>query len=452
MPTRLAAALASPSPRRKLPLRQPVAETALLLGGFALLFAYLPHGLVGDDFTRFRDIQGVLHHGELSDSPFSLVMPLLSTPFLLLGEVVRSPEWWASRFNTIVVGTAAVAAFWLLRGRVDPSLLRRLLLVLLFASFLTNRLRDYNAEVLTSTLVALGLLLIVVRRRELLGWTAIAIGVANTPAALGGAGLLAVAESIRTRRVRYLAAPVAAAVLVMTEAWIRRGGPFVSGQAGYIGVRTLLPYSGRNGFSYPFVLGVLSILVSFGRGLVFFTPGLLLGLSRRTRTWLKEYRRLAAQMVLYVAGLVLVYAKWWSWYGGLSWGPRFFVFAAIPSSLFIVVRMQHAGESVLADALTLLVFTFSAWVGVSGAIADLASLDVCASNNSAHEAFCWYVPEFSSLWRPFVQFPEVTTSKALVALWCAIVFAFLAWPLFVALARAWRTALPPRAWATGWRL
>jgi hypothetical protein len=423
-----------------------------LLGGFALLFAYLPHGLVGDDFQRFSDIEDLLHHGRLSDSPFSLVMPLLSTPFLLLGEVLRSPEWWASRFNTIVAGIGALMAFWLLRGRVDASLLRRLVLVLLFASFLTNRLRDYNAELLTSTLVAVGLLLIVVRRRELLGWTAIVIGVVNTPAALVGAALLAVAESIRTRRLRYLAVLVTAAVLVMTEAWIRRGGPFVSGQASYIGVKTLLPYSGKNGFSYPFMLGVLSILVSFGRGLIFFMPGLLLGLSRRTRTWLKEYRRLAALMMLYVAGLVLVYAKWWSWYGGLSWGPRFFVFAAIPSSLFIVVRMQHAGESALADALTLLVFVFSAWVGVSGAIADLASLDVCVSNNSAHEAFCWYVPEFSSLWRPLVQFPELTMSKALVAAWCAVVFAYLAAPLVVALARAWRTAAPPRAWATGWRL
>jgi hypothetical protein len=430
----------------------PVAETALLLAGFALLFAYLPHGLVGDDFTRFRDIEDLLHHGKLSDSPFSLVMPLFSTPFLLLGEVVRSPEWWASRFNAIVVGTAALAVFCLLRGRVDPSLLRRLLLILLFASFLTNRLRDYNAEVLTSTLVAVGLLLIVVRRRELLGWVAIVIGVVNTPAAIVGVALLAVAESIRTRRLRYLAAPAAGAVLVMTEAWIRRSGPFVTGQAGYIGVKTLLPYSGRNGFSYPFVLGVLSILVSFGRGLVFFMPGLLLGLSGRTRTWLKEYRRLAALMMLYVAGLVLIYAKWWSWYGGLSWGPRFFVFAAIPASLFIVVRIQHAGESVLADALTLLVFACSAWVGVAGAIADLSALDVCVSNNSQHEAFCWYVPEFSSLWRPLMHFPELTTSKTLVASWCALVFAYLAAPLVVAIARAWRTAVPPRAWATGWRL
>ncbi len=235
----------------------------------------------------------------------------------------------------------------------------------------------------------------------------------------------------------------------MTEAWIRRGGPLSSGQEGYLGVKTVLTYSGKRGFSYPFVLGLLSILVSFGRGLVFFMPGLLLGLARRTRLLLKEYRLLAGLMLIYVAGLVLVYAKWWAWYGGLSWGPRFFVFAAIPASLFIAVRIQHVGESVLADAITLLVLAISAWVGVSGAVADLASLDFCVKDNFAHEAFCWYVPEYSSLWRPVVSFPELTLSKALVLAWCALVFFYLAAPLVLAIGRAVRV---PRTWAAGWRL
>jgi hypothetical protein len=407
---------------------------------------------VADDFKRFEDIESLLHHGHLSDSPWSLVMPLLSTPFLLFGEFIRSPEWWAARFNTFVVGVGAAAAFWLLRGRVDGGLMRRFLLVLLFASFLTNRLRDYNAEVLTSTLVALGLLLVVTVHRPVLGWAMIVIGAVNTPAVWVGVAFLAAAEAIRRRQLRHFVVPVAAAVLIMAEAWLRRDGPFDSGQGGYLGVATMLPYSGKSGFSYPLVLGVLSILISFGRGLAFFMPGLLLGLARRTTRRLKEHRRLVGLMVLYVAGLVLVYAKWWAWYGGVSWGPRYFVFAAIPASLFIVVRIAHAGKSVLADALTLLVLTFSAWVGVSGAIADLAVLDVCVRDNFAFEPFCWYVPEYSSLWRPLVEFPELTWSKALIAGSCAVVYAYVAAPLFLALARASRVPPPVKAWTSGWRL
>jgi hypothetical protein len=65
----------------------------------------------------------------------------------------------------------------------------------------------------------------------------------------------------------------------MAEAWLRRGSPFVSGYAANHGDRTILPYSGRAGFSYPLLLGIASILFSFGRGLVFFSPGLVLWLD-----------------------------------------------------------------------------------------------------------------------------------------------------------------------------
>jgi hypothetical protein len=100
----------------------------------------------------------------------------------------------------------------------------------------------------------------------------------------------------------------------------------------------------------------------------------------------------------------------------------------------------------------LLVLVLSSWVGVSGAIADLSYLDFCLGKNGSHEGFCNYVPEFSSLWHPFLHFPALTWSKALVAGYCAVVFAYLAAPLVVALARALRASVPTRAWAAGWRL
>ena len=149
-----------------LPLSRTVAnvEWALLVGGLVVLFFLLPHALAGDDLTRFDDIERLLHDGDLSDSRFSLVMPLFSAPFLLLGEVVASPEWWAARFNVIVVAVGLLVGFRLVRTRIDERLWRQFALVLLFASLLTNRLRDYNAEVLTATLVVVGIVLITGRR------------------------------------------------------------------------------------------------------------------------------------------------------------------------------------------------------------------------------------------------------------------------------------------------
>jgi hypothetical protein len=428
----------------------PLIDFALIGGGLAVLFFLLPHALAGDDFTRFADIESLLHHGQLSGSQFSLVMPLFSAPLLALGELIRTPDWWAARFNVIVVAAGLLGSFRLLRGRVETGFLAKVVLLLLFASFLTNRLRDYNAEVFTATFVAVGIVILATGRRAFFGWTSIVIGVVNVPATLVGLALIAACESVRRRRLRCLLPVVAATALIMVEAWVRRGGPLVTGYEGNHGFRTVLPYSGEAGFSYPFLLGALSILLSFGRGLLFFTPGLGLWLSTRTRRLARPYRPAIVLMLLFLCGLVLVYAKWWAWYGGLSWGPRFFVFAAIPSSLLIALRLRAVGDSAFADPLALLLLTLSAWVGVSGAIGDPTTLGFCAGDQYARESLCWYTPEFSSLWHPLVRFPGLTTSVAIVVAYAGVVYGYLATPAVVALARALMARRPGAAWAKSW--
>jgi hypothetical protein len=298
-------------------MRRAVIETALLVGALPALLFVLPHGLNGDDAVRFADVEQLIHHGHLTGSQYSLVGPLFSAPFLLLGEVVASPDWWASRFNVFVVAAGLAAAFELTRGRVPPELLRRFALVLLFASFLTDRLRDYGAEVFTGTLVVLGTMAIVSDRYRRLGWATMVIGVVNVPPAIVGLAFVALAQAVRKRRLAPMLAPVSAVLLVMLEAWIRRGGPLTTGYAGNRGVATVLPYSGLPGFSFPFVLGVVSILFSFGRGLLFFTPGVFLWLDGRTRR-LAPNRDFVVLLLLFVTGLVVIYAKWWAWYGGGS--------------------------------------------------------------------------------------------------------------------------------------
>ncbi len=417
-----------------------------------MLFFLLPHELVGDATTRFPDIETLLHEGRLTDSRFSLVMPIFSAPFLLVGEVIRSPEWWATRFNVIVVAAGSVVVFRLLRGRIDEGVLRKSLLVLLFASLLTNRLREYGPEIFTATLVVIGIAMLTTGRSELLGWGAIVVGVVSTPAAIVALALLAAAETIRTRRLRHLAPLAVAAMLIAAESWIRRGGPFVTGYESDHGYPTVLPYSGRSEWSYPFLLGLASILFSFGRGLLFFTPGLVLWLSARTRRLARPWSHGVLLMLLFVAGLVLVYSKWWAWYGGIAWGPRFFVFAAVPASFAIALRLRRGGTSPAADALTLVVLALSAWVGLSGAISDLSALQPCREDRYALESMCWYVPEFSSLWRPVLDFPSLSTATSIVVAYWAVVVAWLAVPLVAGLVRSLGARLHPAAWLEGWRL
>ena len=204
------------------------------------------------------------------------------------------------------------------------------------------------------------------------------------------------------KRLRPLLAVAAGAALVMAEAWLRRGSPFTSGLEGNRGVTTIMPYSGRPGFSYPFLLGVASILFSFGRGLLFFTPGLFLALGPRTRR-LVPAKRVATLQVAFVAGLVIVYAKWWAWYGGLGWGPRYFIFAAVPASLFLATRLHAEDDTIGGHAITLLVLTLSCWVGFTAALGDLQRQTFCAAQNYQSEALCWYTPGYSGLWWPVLH-------------------------------------------------
>lgn len=424
--------------------RTSLVEVGLLAAGFLIEFLLVQHQVLGDGIYRFRDIQNLLYHGHLTYSRYSLVMPLASVPFLLVGHVVESQEWWASRFNVIVVAAGALAAWRLLRGRGDPALLRRMVLMLLAASLLANQLREYNAEVFSATLVAVGILCIVTDQHTLLGWTGIVLAVVNTPALILGVVVLVAVEVVRTRQLRYAAAIPAAVALVLLENWVRRGGPLTTGYSGDHGYATLLPYSGRPGFSYPFVLGVVSILFSFGRGLLFFSPGLFLWLDGATRRAAGTCRREIVLMLFVVAGLVGVYAKWWAWYGGLAWGPRFFTFAAIPASLIVVLRVRAAGQSASGDALALVVLALSAWVGFAGLISPLDPPSVCTAHLYALESFCWYVPEYSGLWEPVLHHPPLTAATVTIAAWCTIVFAYLAAPLAVALARRGKPQVPVR--------
>jgi hypothetical protein len=418
-------------------------ETALLATGVGLLLFVSPHALTGDDNSRFASIENLLHNGELDESRYSLIGPLLSVPALLLGEVVRTPQWWAERVNVLAVGIALALAYLLLRDRVDRRLLRRFFLILLFASMLTERFSGFNAEGLTVGLVGLGIALIATGR-PVPGWAAVVLAAANTPAAVPALVLVCLAVAATEKRLRYLLPPLAALFLVLGEAWLRRGGPFVTGYEDDHGYRTVLPYSGRSGFSYPFLLGVLSMVFSFGRGIAFYAPGLWLGLSSRTRELAQPSARVVQALALALGGLVAVYASWWAWYGGYGWGPRFLVLAALPASWLIALRLRRPAGSIPADLLTLVVLLASTWVSISGVLFQGSEIELCGRNHFALESLCWYVPEFSTLWRPLVEMPSEGASQIAMASFCALVAVYLAQPAALSVSRAARAGFSRR--------
>ena len=92
----------------------------------------------------------------------------------------------------------------------------------------------------------------------------------------------------------------------------------------------------------------------------------------------------------------------------------------MPASLLIAVRQCHAGRSATADAVTFAALGLSSWVAIAGVLEDPATLAICARDGFALEAFCWYVPEFTGLFRPISQI-DPTPVTAVVSGYCVLV-------------------------------
>jgi hypothetical protein len=304
-----------------------------------------------------------------------------------------------------------------------------------------NHVRDYFGEMFTAILVCTGIAALTVGRHAL-GWTAMVIGVVNTPATLIGMLFVAVRHVRQTRQLRHLIAVVPAILLILLERWIRRGSPFVSGYETLVPFAvTVMPYSGGPGFTYPIFFGVLSVLFSFGKGLVFFAPGLLLPIGRDEVAFSREHREVWAYSLCFVAGLIVAYSKWWSWYGGWAWGPRFYLVASVPASLAIAVKLQqtkHLKTPVLVALVAIV--TLSVWVAINGAVFDKNNLRTCTDNAWALESLCWYTPEFSVLWHPFIDRSPVSFEQGLFIGYCTIVWMYLIAPLLKELSGRVRSA------------
>jgi hypothetical protein len=404
-------------------------ELGLIDAGLVALLVVLPHQIAGDARTRFDALALLLDHGRLTTVPYSYVGPLFSAPLYYLGKLLIDPEWWVARYNTFLLAGGFAAVHALLRDEAERVVLRRFFLLLVAASMFPNHLLTYNAEVFTTVLVMVGVAAISAGLSGL-GWTLAVIGVVNTPAALIGLLFVALKYVFGRRRLMPIVAVAAAAALILLEAWVRRGSPFLTGYEGNAGARTVLPYSGVPGFSYPFVFGVLSILLSFGKGIVFYAPGLLVRPADTGARLPERLRECYRCWLLFLAGLIVVYAKWWAWYGGTSWGPRFFLIASLPASLAIAVSLRDAPTfGIRARLAVWAALALSVWVAIDGAVFGQNNLGICEQNGWAQEFLCWYVPEFSALWRPFVAPSAVMLPGLTFIAFCLVVFASLSLPL-----------------------
>ena len=161
-------------------------------------------------------------------------------------------------------------------------------------------------------------------------------------------------------RLIMMIVPFAAVVLLLlVYNVVRFGSPF---QIGY-------NFAEGEGFTFPFLLGLFGLTFSPYGGLFWFNPVLWLGIpGALMMRW--SNRPLLMIVLVVSAAQLLTYASWWSWHGGIVWGPRFI----IPiTPLLVLLLLPIIDRIPLHRGLTLL-FAFVTVVSVAvqllGALVD----------------------------------------------------------------------------------
>lgn len=417
---------------RKQAISPAVIEWALIATSYVVLF-FGEHWVGADGAMRFDALSSLLETGKTTNNRLSLVGPLFSTPLYFMGKKwLGDARLGLAYYNWLLLGIGLFAFARLLRDRLPAQATRRFLLLLVAGSMFTFHAAPYYGEVFTTLCVSAGVLSVCTKRCAWLGWTAIVLGCVNTPASGVGAAAVCFLFTIEERRLRFVLSFVAIAGLGALESYLHRGG-LKTGYEADAGIHTIMPYSGRPGFSYPMLLGLLGLFLSFGKGLVYYAPGLLAPM-KHALSGKPEIARMYVLWLAFLLGLCLVYSKWWGWQGGEFWGPRYVFFAAVPAS-FALANNLGKPRSVGMGFVSLIMLTLSVWIGADGALFGQQNLGACATGNYANEHLCWHVPEFAAWIRPFIVVRPLKTKDWLFILNFGAVYAYLAAPIVSYLAR-----------------
>lgn len=429
----------------------------IVLGAVIYLFSY-PHGIHGDASVRYDALLSFLSTGKLAPMVYSYVHPLVSAPLLLFGYLYKDGFWWVSRFNAFAaLGTIAYAAWCARRWKGwSAGSVRLLVLLLLAGTMLPKHVTDYYAEVFSACMVLVAIFFF---QKNKSAWAilALCLSVWNMIATIFGAGALLVFFAIRSRRWRYVLASPLLVIGFAVENYLKFSEFYPTAyMAMQAGPHTMLPYAMGPGFSYPLFFGLLNVFLSFGRGILFFAPGLLAFLHPALWRGEDKSKQLLWAGFVYLLGITLVYAKFWAWHGGAFWGPRYFLVASLLAAFALTELWRERDLSLVWRVYWVGAVMLSLWVGCQGVLYGTDFLGDCYSQAHELEFVCHYVPQYSALWRVFIIGPHLEGRRITYLIYALLIGGTFLWGPLRELAH--EAATKAREWwrnygpTTGWKV
>jgi hypothetical protein len=394
--------------------------TLVFLGVIFYLFVF-PHSIGGDGSVRYEALIKLLAEGKISPMLYSYVGPLVSAPLYYLGYLAKGSFWWVSRFNSIVFLASAYGLWRFFRREWSPAQARLFLLLLFCGSMFPKHVTDYYSEVFSACAMALAIGCFLSNRFPF-GAVLLCLSVWNGPGTLVAGAFVLAHFARRERRWRYVLLLLPLLLGIFLENFLKFGTVFPEAYMAAEGTKGFLPYTKGPGFSYPLFFGLLSVLLSFGKGLLFYTPGLLCVFCPRVFRDGRAGIFLQAGLA-YIVGLLLVYSRWWAWSGDAFWGPRFYLFV----SLWAPVALAALWPSIHGSAARLYFWVaataLSIYVGWQGIMYGRDFLEDCFRSDIDLGFMCHYVPEYSALWRVFIVWPVPHGRKVAYLAYFLLVFA-----------------------------
>lgn len=394
-----------------------------------------------DGLIRYKTFS-TLFSDEIFYSKYSAIQPMIAK---LIDIVIRSlygglsANFTPVNIELILIGVFVFLGFFLLKKlRYDLMLF----LILIPLSMLSHYAGQFFSEWTSSLLMAIGYLIFLsgcdpnVDQKQpqlksvIFGAIIFALGVANWFVLLvPSLAVLFLAvfrykfkKETDVRFVHFVCSSVLFALVFVVVDLAFKNQLFSNSylSEGEKGFKTFMPFSGISGFSHPLMIGILANIFSFGKSIFLFNPFLIFLIICNYKY--KIYTIVAMCVT------VVVYSKWWAWYGGFSFGTRFYTHLIIPS-IFVYIGYLRNGVA-FNRIYGGLAMTAAIWVALCGKYFGLAGVaSECAKDNYYLEALCWYVPEFSALIYPFVLYGPVKIYEYLT-LWDMIYFLILFFVFF----------------------